>query len=185
MIVKFTFETSKKTLPTAAMFTRAVVVDTFGIVTASEPSFAVLAASTYGYVRPPSVERLIFTFDALVGGMSVLALSQVIVWTEPPGYVTPLFGEVTRNGPALSASVNVTSALLAPPPRWVEVARRQAEVQRRRRVVGGRQELGEALLGRNRHRWRNRARRAGARLRHSCCCSGSAPDPGRPASGSS
>ena len=79
VIVKFAFETSKKTLPTASTFTRAVVVGTFGIVTASEPSFAVLAASTCGYVTPPSVETLIFTFGALVGGMSVLALSHVIV----------------------------------------------------------------------------------------------------------
>jgi len=115
-MVKFAFETSKKMFPRASTFTRAVVVGTFGIVTASEPSFAVLAASTCGYVTPPSVDRLIPTFDALVGGMSVLALSHVIVWTEPPGYVTPVLGEVTRNGPALPASVRVRSPLLQPPP---------------------------------------------------------------------
>ena len=48
MIVKFAFETSKKTLPSASILTRACVVATFGIVTASEPSFGVSAASTSG-----------------------------------------------------------------------------------------------------------------------------------------
>jgi hypothetical protein len=48
--VKFVFETSKKMLPTASTFTRAVVVSGFGSVTTSEPSFGVLAASTVGYV---------------------------------------------------------------------------------------------------------------------------------------
>ena len=116
MIVKFVFETSKKMLPTASIFTRAVVVSTSGIVTASLPSFGVLAASTNGYVRPPSVDMLIFTFAVLVGGMSVLALSHVTVCTEPPGYETSVFGEVTRNGPAFVASVSVTSGAKAEPP---------------------------------------------------------------------
>ena len=48
MIEKFVFETSKKMLPTASIFTRAVVVRTSGIVTGSVPSFGVLAASTNG-----------------------------------------------------------------------------------------------------------------------------------------
>jgi hypothetical protein len=47
-IVKFTFETSKKMLPTASTFTRAIVVNSFGTVTTSVPSFGVLAASTFG-----------------------------------------------------------------------------------------------------------------------------------------
>jgi hypothetical protein len=85
VIVKSVLDTSKKTLPTASIITRAVVVVTFGIVTTSDPSFAVVSASTYGYVKPPSVERLIFTSDALVGGASVLALSHVTVCWEPGG----------------------------------------------------------------------------------------------------
>ena len=47
-MVKSTFETSKKTLPSASIFTCACVVETSGTVTLSEPSFAVAAASTYG-----------------------------------------------------------------------------------------------------------------------------------------
>ena len=46
--MKSVFETSKKMLPTASILTRAVVVEMSGIVTSCEPSFGVLAASTYG-----------------------------------------------------------------------------------------------------------------------------------------
>jgi hypothetical protein len=46
--VKFVFETSKNTLPTASTFTRAVVDVMPGMVTTSVPSFGVLAASTIG-----------------------------------------------------------------------------------------------------------------------------------------
>ena len=67
-IVKFAFETSKKTLPSASIFTRAELVAKCGIVTASEPSFGVLAARTCGYVSPPSVDRLIFTSVVPTGG---------------------------------------------------------------------------------------------------------------------
>jgi hypothetical protein len=35
-------------------------------------------------VSPPSVDMLIATSEVLVGGMSVLALFQVTVCTEPP-----------------------------------------------------------------------------------------------------
>ena len=129
---KFTFETSKNTLPTASIFTRASLVATVGIVTASEPSFGVLAASTCGYVRPPSVDRLIFTSVVLTGARSVFALSQVIVCVEPPGYVTAVFGAVTRNGPAFGGErqrqVGRAVAAAAHP----QVARGEAEVQRRR-----------------------------------------------------
>ena len=48
VIVKFAFETSKKTLPSASIFTRALLVAKCGIVTAWEPSFGVLAARTIG-----------------------------------------------------------------------------------------------------------------------------------------
>jgi hypothetical protein len=116
VIVKFAFETSKKTLPSASIFTRALLVATCGIVTDSEPSFAVLAASTCGYVCPPSLERLIFTSLVPTGGRFVSATSHVIVCVEPPGYVTAVFGAVTRNGPAVGASSRVTSAALLPPP---------------------------------------------------------------------
>jgi hypothetical protein len=48
VIVKFVFDTSKKTLPTPSTFTRADEVEIVGIVTASEPSLSVLAARTSG-----------------------------------------------------------------------------------------------------------------------------------------
>ena len=48
MIVKSAFETSKKALPSASIFTRAWSVETAGTVTLSEPSLAVAAARTYG-----------------------------------------------------------------------------------------------------------------------------------------
>jgi hypothetical protein len=66
-------------------------------------------------VRPPSVERLTFTFAVLTGGRSVLALFHVTVCVEPTWYVTAVFGEVTRNGPAVGASVSVTSPKALPP----------------------------------------------------------------------
>jgi hypothetical protein len=47
-IATLLFEMSKKMLPTASTLIRAVVVAMFGIVNASEPSFAVVAASTCG-----------------------------------------------------------------------------------------------------------------------------------------
>ena len=47
-MVKSAFETSKKTLPSASIFTRACVVGDAGTVTPSEPSFAVAAESTNG-----------------------------------------------------------------------------------------------------------------------------------------
>ena len=123
-IVKFVFETSKKTFPTASTFTRAVVVSVFGSVTTSEPSFGVLAASTVGYVWPPSVESEIATSAVETGGTSVLALFHVTVCCEPGGYVTPVSGEVTRNGPAAGASVTVMSPKLFPPPRSRAVRRK-------------------------------------------------------------
>ena len=70
--------------PTASTLIRAVDVVTFGIVTLSEPSFGVLAARTSGYVRPPSVDMLIATFEVLVGGRSVFALFHRTVCTDPP-----------------------------------------------------------------------------------------------------
>ena len=43
-----------------------------------------LAASTYGYVWPPSVDRQIFTLAVLIGATSVPATFQVTVCVEPP-----------------------------------------------------------------------------------------------------
>jgi hypothetical protein len=113
--VKFVFETSKKTFATASTFTRAVVVSVLGSVTTSVPSFDVFAASTVGYVCPPSVESEIFTFAVETGGSSVPAVFQVTVCCEPGGYVTAVSGAVTRNGPAVGASVSVTSPMALPP----------------------------------------------------------------------
>jgi hypothetical protein len=67
-------------------------------------------------VFPPSTESEIFTFDVLVGGISVFALSHVTVCCDPGGQNTGEFGDVTRNGPALTARVSVTSPLVLPPP---------------------------------------------------------------------
>src|SRR5690349_4553654 len=64
--LKFTLEMSKKTLPTASTFTRAVEVGLLGTVMVSVPSLAVEADSTTGNVRPPSVDRLIFTLAVLM-----------------------------------------------------------------------------------------------------------------------
>ncbi len=74
-----------------------------------------LASSTVGYVCPPSVERLIFTFASLIGASAVPATFHVIVCVERPGHVTAVFGAVTRNGPAPGASSSVVSALFVPP----------------------------------------------------------------------
>ena len=79
VIVKFVSEISKKILPTASTFIRAVDVGVLGIKTDSEPSLAVLAARTVGNVLPPSVEREILTFAALTGAAVVLATFQVTV----------------------------------------------------------------------------------------------------------
>ena len=51
----------------------------------------------------------------LTGATSVLATSQVTVCVELPGSETAVFGEVTRNGPAVFASRSVVSAKLLPP----------------------------------------------------------------------
>ena len=78
-MVKLLLEISKKIFPIDSIFTRAVVVRLFGMVTDSVPSFGVLAASTIGKVSPPSVDRLIFTLAQLIGAPVVPATSQVMV----------------------------------------------------------------------------------------------------------
>src|SRR4051794_21211571 len=112
-IAKSLLLTSKNTLPIASTLIRPRVVGVFGIVTESEPSFAVLASSTVGNVWPPSVDRLIFTFAVLMPFASVPATFQVTVvgWAPP----TELGFEVTRNGPVPAASVSTVSSLFVPP----------------------------------------------------------------------
>ncbi len=83
-MAKSWLETSKKTLPTASTFTRAWTVPTLGRSTVSAPSFGVLAASSYGYVWPPSKERLIRTSAVWTGARFVWATSQVTVCVDPP-----------------------------------------------------------------------------------------------------
>jgi hypothetical protein len=123
VIIKLASDISKKMLPTASTFILAVVVAVFGIVTFSDPSFAVLAESTVGNVVPPSVDKEIFTFAALTGALLVLATFHVTVWMEPPAYVTAVFGEVTTNGPLLPSTVTVDEAARIPPvPRWLSRA---------------------------------------------------------------
>lgn len=76
---KFTFEISKNIFPTASTLMRAVLVVTAGMVTTSVPSLGVLAANTVGKVRPPSVEREIFTLAQLTGARSEPLTNQVMV----------------------------------------------------------------------------------------------------------
>ena len=84
VIVKSAFETSKKTLPTASTLIRACVVgDVRQRHRLASRRSASLAASTYGYVWPPSVDSVIFTFAVLTGATSVPATSQVTVCVEP------------------------------------------------------------------------------------------------------
>jgi len=78
-MAKLVSEMSKKMLPTASTFIRAVVVGVLGIETDSLPSFAVLARRVVGKVLPPSVETEILTLAALTGAAVVLATFHVTV----------------------------------------------------------------------------------------------------------
>lgn len=84
LMVKLVLEMSKNMFPTASIFTRAVVVGTAGITSASVPSLAVLSEITYGKVSPPSVLRVIFTLAQLIGARLVLFTLQVMVCVDPP-----------------------------------------------------------------------------------------------------
>src|SRR3954447_16520145 len=130
-IVTSASETSKNTFPTASTLIRAAVVSTCGRVTVAEPSFAVLSASTVGYVAPPSVDRLILTFAALIGAASVPATSHVTGWSEPASSVAGAPCEVTRNGPVPLASTSFVSARPMPPPpgRASRAVRRKCSVR--------------------------------------------------------
>ena len=78
-MVKFTFEMSKKMLPTASTLMRAVVVLTFGTMMVWLPSLGVLSAMTMGNVWPPSVDSEILTLAALMGAALVPLTAQVTV----------------------------------------------------------------------------------------------------------
>ena len=98
VIVKFVSEISKKILPTASTFIRAVDVGVLGIETDWVPSLGVLARRVVGNVLPPSVEREILTFAALTGAAVVLATFQVTVKLAVPGYTDGGIGCGDREG---------------------------------------------------------------------------------------
>ena len=108
VIVKLVLEISKKILPTASIFTLAVVVGVLGIVTTSLPSLVVLATSVLNVV-PPSVEIDIFTLAQLTGAAVVLATFHVMVCDELPAHDTAVLGAVTEKGPDELVTVTVMS----------------------------------------------------------------------------
>ncbi|MDP1614816.1 MAG: hypothetical protein Q8L68_03380, partial [Methylococcales bacterium] len=79
IIVKLTFETSKKIFPTASTFILACVVGKFGKVITCEPSLGVLAIISVENVLPPLVDKSIRTFAQLTGNAVVFATLHVIV----------------------------------------------------------------------------------------------------------
>ncbi len=118
VMAKFTFETSKKTLPTACTLTRAWFVAGVprGMVTASVPSLGVEARSVVGHVLPPSSESRMATLAQLTGAAVVDATFQVTVWPEPAAQETAVFGAVTWNGPAVEVTLTVIVSFWTPPP---------------------------------------------------------------------
>ena len=91
-IVKFAVLMLKNRTPTpepdSTTMIRAVVVVRFGMVTAWPPSLAVFAANVVGKVAPPSVERRMSTFGALIGAAVVPATFHVTFCDDPRPYVT-------------------------------------------------------------------------------------------------
>jgi hypothetical protein len=97
-------------LPTASIFSLAWVVPTAGRVTVSLPSLGVVALSTCGKVRPPSVDRLIRTSGASPAA-SVPLTSQVTASAVPAFTGSPAVArEVTWKGPADVSTLSVTSS---------------------------------------------------------------------------
>ena len=115
-MVKFVFEISKKTLPNASTFIRAVLVGVAGIRTVSLPSLGVLAVRVNGKLLPPSLESIILTFAQLIGAPAVFATFQVTSWFELPGQETGVLGAVTAKGPAVETTPTCIAALAVPPP---------------------------------------------------------------------
>ena len=115
--VKFVFDISKKILPLAITLTLACVVILLGTLISSEPSLGVLAASKMGNVKPPSVDRLIFTWLVLIGAASVPDTFQVTVLKDPTSQLVAVLGLLTTKGPALPFTViNISSEQTPPPP---------------------------------------------------------------------
>jgi hypothetical protein len=108
-IVKLELEISKKILPTASTFMRLVVPGVDGMVTTSEPSFAVDEANIVGKVFPPSVDNKMFTEAQLTEPPLVPLTLHVTVAGLPPAHVTFVLGAVTWNGPAVLVTVTTTS----------------------------------------------------------------------------
>src|SRR5262245_15678857 len=78
-IEKSALHRSKNTLPTASTFIRAFVQVMFGKTTTCAPSFGVLLLRVMGYVKPPFVERRMFTIVVFTGAFDVPATFQVTV----------------------------------------------------------------------------------------------------------
>ena len=118
MIAKSAFETSKKTLSTASIFTRAWVVPTIGSTTEAEPSFGVEAASTYGYVCPLSTERLIRTSAVPTGAGSVFATERCLVPERADAMRIPEARFVLPASAGIATATTVTNAARRkmPPP---------------------------------------------------------------------
>ena len=105
--MKFTLEISKNILPIASIFTLAVILVLFGIITDSVPSLGVFDARVIGHVLPPSVDNSMFTAEQFTGDASVFAEFQVIDWVERAAQETFVFGFVIANGPAVFVTLNV------------------------------------------------------------------------------
>ncbi len=86
-----------------------------GTLISCEPSFGVAKANVIGYVKPPSVDKNISTFAALIPFPVVPATSQVTVSVDPVSQVTFVFGVLTRNGPAEATVFTVIKSLAVQP----------------------------------------------------------------------
>jgi hypothetical protein len=118
-IVKFALLTSKKMFPTADTFTRAdaVAAPSAGTWNVAVPVFVVDAASTYGYVAPPSVERVICTYWSLIAAPVVIPGVHVTDCVVPSAHVAfVVFGAVTANGVDPDATTEYDTDDCATPP---------------------------------------------------------------------
>src|SRR6185436_688171 len=139
--------------PAASTLRRAVLLARLGNTMTCEPSLGVPAASVMGNVRPPFVERRIFTLAALTGALAVPATSHVTVCT--PAKTPPLLCDVTRNGPAAVVTLTCISDVFTPPP----PARLSRAVTRKfivRVVVGITSPIASALTSRSSNRGKMR-----------------------------
>ena len=112
--MKFASLMSKKTLPIGSMRRRLVLALASGSSTVCAPSLGVDFSTTWGNVRPPSVDSVIRTFAAPTGAAFVAATLQVSGMRVPASTLAAGC-EVIRNGPADLASVSVVSACETPP----------------------------------------------------------------------